>query len=303
MENIKEKLNELENSLFDGLDFESLEQVIIRLEKYKELADQAKDWKHRVGARKYFILIGQLLDRLEMAMLEMTWLAGQWDQNREEVDLENAMSYLEDLVEYLPSFPNISRRDIEFALEKLEDWLNSNGREPHYLHWARFKTYKRLGDEAKAEQHKSKLIGVEREDPLVMIQSTSCDLCHKCRVIYYYTSIGLMDKALELARDYIANPIKPCMTGPRTGFAHLLDALLDAGRLEDAETLLPVLNQHLDHPTKAPVRIALPLLRYYLESKNDVEAEKMIAEYTPIADKIADRWTAMQFHKLVSGKE
>ncbi len=300
VEDLNEQLKAIEDSLFEGLEIENMHLAFPRLEKYKQLADKAGNWEHRVSARKYIISLGYQCDRLELVMFELIWLAGQWHLNQEEWELRDTMSLLEQFIEHLPAFPNITIRDINAASEQLKSWFGTTYREEHYIHWALFKMNKTLGNHAETETHKSALLKLELDAPLELDTVSKCWACQKSRELHYYASMGLVDKALSEAQRFLTEPITACMTAPRTGLAHLLDALLDANRLDDAASVLPVLTQHLDIPTKAPMRVVLPLLRYHLDTGDKEASEKLIREYAQLAETLPDRYTALRFYRLLS---
>jgi len=303
MEKINDQLESVADSLLEGLQTETVHLIVFpRLEKYKVMADKAGNWKHRVHARSMIIALGYECDRLELAMAELIWLAGQWETNQEEWELRDAMRLLEQFIEYLPAFPNIALRDINAASESLQTWFETTFREKHYIHWALFKMNTTLGNLTEAEAHKTALLELEQDDALYLNSVSNCPECQKARVSHYYSSLGMVDKALNIAKKYLAKPITPCMTAPRTGLAYLLDALLELERLEDAVLLLPALTQHLDTPSKAPMRIVLPLLRYYLETEDREATEKIVQEYAPLAEKLPDRWTALKFYRLTGNE-
>ena len=94
MENkFAEQYLSLEDSLFDDFDLDNLEAVFPRMEKRKELADKSGVWKYRVDSRMMLIKMGYEFDYLERSMGELIWLVGQWEMNKEESDLEDAMIY------------------------------------------------------------------------------------------------------------------------------------------------------------------------------------------------------------------
>ena len=80
---------------------------------------------------------------------------------------------------------------------------------------------------------------------------------------------------MEITEPLLEDDVGPCLTSPRTGLSYILDAYLDAGRVAEAGLVIPTLTQHLRMPTRAPLRIVTPLLRYYLETDNQVEAAKI----------------------------
>lgn len=291
----------LEDTILDDLDFDNLKEVFPRLEKQKELADKSGVWKYRVRSRRMIIKMGYEFDDLERSMGELIWLAGQWEMNKEDSDLEDAMILLERFIEFLPAFPNVAPNDIHQAIEILKEWFATTSRELHYLVWALFKTYSKLGDLTVAEEYKQQLLKLEAVTPFgFKSDHPSCETCLTCKKIHYYASIGLLQKAMEIAEPLLEDDVDPCLTSPRTGLSYLLDAYLDAGKLAEIEILLPTFTQHLDMPTKAPVRIVLPLLRYYIITKNQQEIDKIIDNYNPIIKDLADRWSAQKFLSLVN---
>lgn len=295
----EDKFEELKDALFEGITFGNMDIVFPRLEKLKEFADQSGVWEYRVNSREILMKIAYETDKLERCMAELIWLVGQWEMNKEEENLEDAMSTLEFLIEYLPSFPNVARQDIYAAIETLKKWFATTNREPHRLDWALLKTYRKLEEPELANQYLESLLEREKTTPFAFKNSGSCESCNRSRKIHYYASIGLLDKGIQAAQPFFEADIDYCMTSPRTGLAYLLDALLDGGRKAEIEQLIYPLILHMDSPFKAPVRIILPILRYYIEVGEKEKAQDLVDEYAPSVNDISDRFVIQRFWKLV----
>ena len=68
---------------------------------------------------------------------------------------------LERFIEYLPAFPKVARKDIDRAIESLKEWFATTSRESHYLDWALFKTYSKLGEKDMATKYRQQLLDLE----------------------------------------------------------------------------------------------------------------------------------------------
>jgi len=287
--------------IYDGISVENTPAIIPRLKELKQLADKSEVWALRVEARRSMIKLSYEMDFLEQMMAELIWLVGQWEMNQEDAELEDGMILLERFIAYLPAFPKVARSDINKAIETLKAWFATTSREPQHLAWALFRTYKNLGEKAAAEKYRQQLIQLEQQNPFRFTDVlTSCSTCIQCIQIHYFVSLGRLDKAMELAQPLLEVDVQPCMTSPRTGLAILLDALLEAGRISDAKQLIPGLRMHIDIPYKAPLRVMVPLLRYYQEVGEQELAQDIIDRYASMAETLADRLTAERFYCMSS---
>lgn len=283
----------MQDSILDDVNLNDPSSIVNKLDKLKEISDKSKVWKHSVNSRRRIIFVCHELDLLEKMMVELLWLVGQWETNKEVADLEDSMLLLERFIAYLPAFPSVARADIYSAIEVLKDWFATTSRAPHYLSWALFKTYKNLNNQELAQQYRAELRNLEATDPLDFDNALSgCESCRTNKRIQYYASVGLLDKAISIAEPLLEDDADYCMTSPRTGLSGLLEALLDAGRLVDAQKLIPTIETFIDLPFKAPLRLINPLLKYFLEVNEVDKAQAIIDAYTPKAQNLADRIAA-----------
>lgn len=299
---MKNNLDSIEESLLNGADLDSPHQIFHKIDAFKALADAEKSLKHQVSARCYNIRLGFETDRLELAIADIIWIAGKWDSQRDNTHLDSEMEYLERLVEYLPLFPKISVEHIEGVLNLLGEWLQSRQRSPHFLEWAKFKTYQKLGKIDAAEKHKAALLALEAEQPVDIRSISSCTSCSHSQLVYYYTSLGLHDKAIEKAAPLLCGDVSACLTSPRAGLAYLIDMLVDIGSAsgDDAAQAMTAIASHLDSPAKAPLRVIVPLLRYHLATGNLEAAGSIVQRYLPELEENGDVWNARRFYLAAS---
>ena len=295
---MKENLDAVEESLLKGLDLETLPEVFSRIENFKTLADAAGNMKHQVSARSYSILFGLENDRLDHAVADAIWIAGQWDMQRDNTYLCDEMESVNKTVEYFPLFPKISVEQIEMVLGILGEWLQTKQRSPHFLEWAKFKTYQKLGKTDLAEKHKAALLALEAEAPVDLLEMYSCKGCRESMSVCYYSSLGLPHKAIEKASWLLSEDMEKCTMAPRIGLINLIDVLVDAGMAscEEAARAMTILENYLDFPFKATLRVIVPVLRYYLATGQLDDAARMIRRYLPMLDKTCDTWNARRFY-------
>ena len=299
---MKKNLDSIEASLWNGDDLEDSHQIFHKIDAFKALADAEKSLKHQISARCYNIRLGFETDRLELAIADVIWIAGKWDTQRDHAGLDEEMEYLERLVEYLPLFPKISVEHIEGVLNLLGEWMQSQQRSPHFLEWAKFKTYQKLGKTDAAEKHKAALLALEAAQPVDIRSISSCTSCGQSQLVYYYTSLGLHDKAIEKAAPLLCGDVSACLTSPRVGLAYLIDMLVDRGSAsgDDAAQAMTAIANHLDSPAKAPLRVIVPVLRYHLATGNLEAAAGILQRYLPELDENGDIWNARRFYLAAS---
>ena len=299
---MEKDLDSMEESLLNGVDMDSLHQIFHKIDAFRAMADTEGSLKHQVSARRYNIRIGFETDRLEHVIADVIWIAGKWDSQRDHASLDDEMEHLERLVECLPLFPKISVEHIERVLNLLGEWLQSRQRSPHFLEWAKFKTYQKLGKTEAAEKHKAALLALEAEQPADILATSDCTSCGHSQLLYYYTSLGLYDKAIEKAAPLLSGDVSPCLTSPRVGLAYLIDMLVDRGDAsgDDAAQAMAAIANHVDFPAKAPLRVIVPLLRYHLATGNLEAAGGILQRYLPELDENGDIWNARRFYLAAS---
>lgn len=295
---MKVNLEAVQESLLEGLDLETLPEVFSRIENFKAQADAAGNMKYQVAARSYTILFGLENDRLDHAVADAIWIAGRWDMQRDNTYLCNEMESVNKTVEYFPLFPKITVEQIEMVLGILGEWLQSQQRSPHFLEWAKFKTYQKLGKTDLAEKHKAALLALEAEAPVDLLEMYSCKGCRECMSVCYYSSLGLPDKAIEKASWLLSEDMEKCTMAPRIGLINLVDVLVDAGMAscDEAARAMTVIENYMDFPFKATLRTIVPVLRYRLAIGDQDAAARIIRRYLPVLDKTSDTWNARRFY-------
>lgn len=304
MEQIESTLQNMWGTFLEKLTQESPEEAFLFLEHCKTLADKTGIWKHRVEARLITLKTGPDLDLLDQTMADLVWIAGQWEMHPDNTDLSKGMWAVQRNVEYLAGFPDVQPAQVEMVLRTLEQWAKTEKDSPHYLQLAQFRTYQKLGMPETAETYKAALLDLEAREPFSADAHWSCRGCAETDELFYYTSLGMTGKALDRVARYLDGGQEPpkCFTAPRAGMACLVDALVDAGQGagHEAAQAAAVLLSYLDFPFKAPLRMVVPLLRYYMVRQELDAAEQLIRAYLPIAQKTRDTWSARRFYQAAS---
>ena len=106
------------------------------------------------------------------------------------------------------------------------------------------------------------------------------------------------NKTLEKAAPYLDGEVLPGLTSPRTGLSSLLAGPLKSEQLAEAKKWLPIIEEHLHSPAKAPLRLALPVMKYYLAVKDHRRLEALMGQCEDAVANMADRSAAGQFLEM-----
>jgi len=112
-----------------------------------------------------------------------------------------------------------------------------------------------------------------------MIFSTECTGCQMGLQSRVYLQMGEVEEALELAEDLFNGTEGPCLRSPRIPAAALLDYYLSVDALDEAEQFAEALAERIDYPTESGIKLANPLLEYYVRTGDYLEALEWVNHF------------------------
>jgi tetratricopeptide (TPR) repeat protein len=294
------QLQDLFDSIINDIEPDNLLQLLPRFEKYRDLADQAGSWFHRVQAREFIIKISHEFDYNEKALIELFWLIGQRENHPNISEVNNVLVLLERYIEFIPGYPNIIREQILSVADYLDRQFDPLKRDVRFKYWALYKTYIKAGEKELAEQQKQRLLETDLTDfSLVIDHDGECRTCNQSKIVSLYASLGLFDEALKLAEEFLQPDYTPCLTAPRNGLSQLFHYLLESGSVKEATPFLSTLERYLDYPSKARISVALPLIRYYLEVGDLIKAGHLLQSYQLKVANSGDQLIRHEFQELI----
>lgn len=288
--------NYLDYSFDDGLT--DIDRSISRLMHCRDAADAHNDLTYCIEIRDILIRMLYESDRLEDMMIELLWIAGKWEQNQEAISLSDGMQHFQRFCHLLPDFEGIDKEGVFAAVEVLRSWAGSESESDagRNLHFALYRLYSRMGEHALAAEAFSVLEEAEKKGRHMF--GYLCHTCESGRVIEYYSILGMLDEAMREARELLSRKTHGCASGPRFGLMYLLEALLDANRMEEVSELISFYTDSINTPTRAPLRAMIPLIRYHILQGNLSDARKLAEDSAGLRGVQKDRQAAAKFRLI-----
>lgn len=285
--------NYLEYSFEDGLT--DIDRSISRLVQCRDAADAENDLTYGVEIRDILVRMLYESDRLDDMMIELLWFAGKWEQNQEDISLSDGMQHFQRFCYLLPDFEGVDREAIFAAVEVLRSWAGAKSESDtgRNLHFALYRLYSRMEEHALAAGAFSVLKEAEKKGRHRF--GYGCKTCESGRIIEYYSILGMLDEAMREARELLSRETHECASGPRFGLMYLLEALLDANRMEEVAELISFYTDSVNMPTRAPLRAVIPLIRYHILQGNLNDARKLAEDSSGLRGVQKDKQAAAKF--------
>lgn len=281
-----------------------LDSIFQFMEDYKEIADAENSWEERTEVREFSAMFAYEAGNFKLLMPELIWIIGHWELHPHEKELSGSMKCVELYVEEMTNFPEVSIEQIEMVLDTLQRWLKTENHGVQRYHWAAFCTYLKMGRLDIAEKHKAVLLDLEQQQPFPeLFKEFSCKKCSTVKIMKYNLLMGKTDEVIQTGKALRGSEMHtPCMSAPRGGLAYLLEAMVGAGRAheEEAEFAIGQLIFSRNFPLKAPLRIVVPMIEYYVAVEKFDDAASYIRQYLQVAETTSELWYARKFYEAAN---
>jgi tetratricopeptide (TPR) repeat protein len=193
-----------------------------------DLADSLGDINLGYETRDELIESAAFGGRSELIFPAFAWILGQLDKgNIAQYSTWSILWKYKWAVNHLNGFPNISKQQIEAAIEDFAKRLENIGENPRVLHFLRWKY----------QVHRGDLTLATREMRLWQQQSRSymsdCEACETNFHAQYLASLGQHQAALEMAEPIFDGRLR-CGEIPQITYAYMLRSLLHEKKYTEA---------------------------------------------------------------------
>ncbi|AWB43634.1 hypothetical protein DCC85_04945 [Paenibacillus sp. CAA11] len=162
------------------------------------------------------------------ALVAFSWQLGQFDKDPERFDDYSLFWSYKWMLDQVPSFPDISRTQIENLLEDMRNRYREYGYSDRTYYYYRFVLGMKYGEAKAAEPYLKKFQEMEPDD------MSNCQACEQDQLVEFQTMLGNYEEALRLAKPILKGRMT-CGEVPHVTLAYLLKPLYDLGRLEEAK--------------------------------------------------------------------
>lgn len=168
---------------------------------------------------------------------------------------------------FLVEIPGFDETDLEEILAEINAKRKQDRETDRMLDAFLLEAYILLGNERKAEALRQELR--KSRDLIYEVECESCGPALQTRV---YVHLGDIDEALRISEPLFDGRMPQCMRSPRIPASALLDYYLTQDNLEEAHRFAEELEATIDYPIDGGVKLANPLLEYYVRTGDYLEA-------------------------------
>lgn len=172
---------------------------------------------------------------------------------------------------YLVEIPGFNEVDLEEILVEINSKRKKDRETDRMLQSFLLEAYILLGNDGKVDALRKEL-RKSRE----LIFEVECESCGPALQTRVYVNMGDIEEALRISEPLFDGTMRHCMRSPRIPAAVLLDYFLVQGSLEDARPFAEELEATIDYPMDGGIKLANPLLEYYVRTGDYLEALEWI---------------------------
>lgn len=203
------------------------EAKVMALEEAARLADTHGDVDLAFEVRDDLIDAATFGGFPDKALVAFAWCRAQARKNPERFESDMLLWKQKWVVGRLDDFPHISRKQIQDALDDIEQAYARVDAGKRAILKLRYQTARDMGEEALAQQYWQQWIDAPRD------HLTDCRACDLDDEIDHHIDLGEYARALEKARPILQGR-SSCAEIPHLTYGSVLYPLLKLGRLEEA---------------------------------------------------------------------
>jgi hypothetical protein len=209
----------------DALD-EGPAQVAL-VEEAVRLADAHNDTEAGFHARKQVVQAATFGGQPDVALVAFSWCLAQCDHEPEEYDESELLWQYKWVIENLPDFPHVSRKQIEGLFADMTRRYERNGSTLHAVHQTRRDVAVQMNDRTAAEEANARFEQTPRD------HLSNCRACVNDANVEYRIFLGDDAGALDAARPALEGKVT-CGEVPHRTYSYVLLPLLRMGKVERA---------------------------------------------------------------------
>ena len=203
------------------------EAKVMALEEASRLADTHGDLDLAFEVRDGLIDAATFGGFPDKALVAFAWCRAQAKKNPERFESDLLLWKQKWVVGRLDDFPHISRKQIQEALDDIEQTYARVDAGKRAILKLRYQTARDMGEDAAAQLYWEQWINAPRD------HLTDCRACDLDDEIDHHIDLGEYEKALEKARPILQGR-SSCAEIPHLTYGSVLYPLLKLGRLEEA---------------------------------------------------------------------
>jgi tetratricopeptide (TPR) repeat protein len=203
------------------------EAKVMALEEAARMADAHGDLDLAFEVRDDLIDAATFGGFPDKALVAFAWCRAQAKKNPERFESDMLLWKQKWVVGRLDDFPHISRKQIQDALDDIEQAYARVDAGKRAILKLRYQTARDMGEDALAQQYWDQWINAPRD------HLTDCRACDLDDEIDHHIDLGEYAKALEKARPILQGR-SSCAEIPHLTYGSVLYPLLKLGRLEEA---------------------------------------------------------------------
>jgi tetratricopeptide (TPR) repeat protein len=285
----EERLTEL---LDEAREMEPCPTQVAFLEEAVRLVDTLNDPDFAYDVRMELIHAATFAGFKEKAMVAYAWCLARYDAAPDNFDLSDLLWRYKWILDQLPSFPQISRAQIERSQNDMERRYREAGYSLRPVHYMRWSNHMHMGDLELARQHHAEWERAIRDE------LADCRACEINKTVDLLIRLNENEQAIEHARPLFAGRLK-CTHVPDETYGLIVRPLLRLGRLDEAlEYHRKGYRRLQSNPTylNAVAEQMLVLVRAGEQAK----AVKIFERHLPAAVDTADFWNRFLFYSAAT---
>jgi hypothetical protein len=198
------------------------------VEQAVRLADAHDDLEAGFLARMELIEAATFAGRPDVLLVAFTWCLAQCDAQPDNFDEGALLWKYKWVMDELPVFPQVSRRQIDEAFADMQRRYERAGSTLHAVHQMRRDTAVLMGDREAADRAHAQLARVRRDS------LSNCQACVADAAVEYLALRGEDEAAVKNAEVVFSGRLR-CAEVPQRTYALVLEPLLRLGRARQAE--------------------------------------------------------------------
>ncbi|HEX8702338.1 MAG TPA: hypothetical protein VF815_26125 [Myxococcaceae bacterium] len=206
------------------------EAKVMALEEAARLADTHGDVELAFEVRAELIDAGTFGGFPDKALVAFAWCRGQAKKDPERFDSSLLLWKQKWVVGRLDDFPHVTLKQIQDALDDLEQTYAKVDAGKRSVMKLRFQTARDMGAQAEAEQYWAQWVEAPRD------HLTDCQACDLDDELDYFLERGEHNRVVEKARPILDGRLR-CAEIPHLTYGSVLYPLLKLGRLEEARNI------------------------------------------------------------------